>query len=134
MDAAAWGDVATSVGVVVAIGLGVFNSLQNRKLANETRRLDRRKENRQELWEKFDRAENLLKDVRRQLRSIGHQAEAEFAEFDPVEVASMTRAFQELKKAADPELSTPRSKGVSVSLLKPPLYRFAPAWQRAAEA
>jgi hypothetical protein len=130
MNATAWGVAATSVGIVVAAALGFYNSFQNRKLANETRRLDRRKENREELWEKFDRAEFRLKDVRRQLRSIGRQAETEFPEFDPLELASIIRAFQELREAADPDLSCEKP----ISFEKPPLYKVGAAWRRAAEA
>jgi hypothetical protein len=132
MNATAWGVVATSVGVVGAVGLGVYNFLQNRKLIYETRRLDRRKENRQELWQRFDRAEKLLKAVRAQLRNIDHQPQAEFPEIDLRELVSMTDAFDQLNEVADPDLSTLGPKGIS--LVKPPLYKLGSAWQRAAEA
>jgi hypothetical protein len=161
MTAQAWGSVLTACGVFVTLLLGIFNLVlgisnhrqtkQNAIEAHrieaetraeahrieaetraETRRLDERKENRKDLLQRLQSAEEMLKATQRELKNFDQDPLATFPEPDLQELSAMERAFEELSKVSDPEIDKPR--GGRIDLDKPPLHKLSPAWYRAWEA
>jgi hypothetical protein len=133
----AWALGVAIVAVVVSLvslrqsrKLAAESLQQSRELAGETRRLDRRKENRQDLQQRFDEAETLLKAIQEKLPAVGHQADAKFPDKDIQQLLTMTDVVRQLDEEARPSLETPEG----ISLTKEPLYKLDTASRRAFEA